>query len=350
MSIGMTVKRFTKFAAFSIVGAMAATGCATDDNGGAGGDSVRVIMAAAMNVAGPNLAVAADTGEECGVEFDRVQSPDGGTREQVAALLSGSVDVTVVGGNAAINAIAQGADVRVVGGLGPLINTLVIGNAAAARSGITDTTNPEDALLALEGMHVLTATPGGAGYATLEALLESVGMNMDTDIRQASVANNAAIGAGLSQENYDASFASVGAGEVAVEAGDAFRVASTTDYPMLDEYQGLVMIASRQFADGNPETIEAIQCAFSEANQMIIDDEGGQAAEVLHSEIMSSMDRGVFDSAWEVAGDAAVLTDPNMKYTRQAWDTYVSLFNDTSDVDYSSLEYENIVHETAQGE
>ena len=335
-----------------VAAALLATAACGSNSGGdsqsSGNTTVKIIIAPAINVAVPNLAVDANTGAAHGITLERVAAPSGGSAAQMAALISGSVDMAVMGNNTAVDAIAQGADVRIIAGFGPLLNTLTMSKSAAARTGVAENSPMTEKLQALRGLTVAAPTPGSAGYFSFMVLLRSVGLDPETDLTIAPISDNNAVAAGLKQGTYDAAFASMGAGEVAVADGDAITLGSIPagDFPVFDDYVGAVLVAPVRLIESNPDLIRRVRATFIDAQNMAVN-RSAEAAAALKANSLSALPSAVFDICW--AGMASALTvSPELTYTQQNWEKYVSLFSEYTEADYSSLDLDGVVAKVAQ--
>ena len=59
------------------------------------------------------------------------------------------------------------------------------------------------------------------------------------------------------------------------------------------------------------------------------------------------MDPSVFDLAWS---EAVQGYHEGNRFTRQDWDSFVEIFDDYSEKDYSAVDYEQLVNPVARGE
>lgn len=308
---------------------------------------VRVGITSSFNNATMNLAIDADLGEPYGIDLERTTIAGAGSTNQVAALLAGDVDVAVGGTNTIVDAIAQGAPLQIIAGMAPLLFSVTVSNAAAERTGVDPDDDIEDRLLALKGMKIAVSPPGSTGNIVLSTMLESVGLDPATDVQLVPLNDLGAVPAGLIQGVYDASFAAIGTGDVAVASGDAVTWVSLPrgDMEDLEDYVGIVAYASKDFIAENPEVAAAVHSSLNDAQELTVDDPEG-VGEILKESVFAEMDGDVFAEAWQQAQDAYTV---GSSFTEMNWDTFTALFDETSENDYAAIEYDDLVAEFARG-
>jgi len=336
----------------AIVTALALAACAAGEpsapaTGSGGAAVVRVGITPSVNNATMNLAIDADLGKAHGIKLQRQNIAGAGSTNQVAALLAGDVDVAVGGTNTVIDAIAKGADLEIIAGMAPLLFSITVNSEAAQKTGVSPDAPIKDRILALKGMRIAVSPSGSTGNTVLRTILQDAGLNPDSDVRFVPLSDLGAIPAGLIQGTYDASFAAVGTGEVAVDAGKAVTWVSLPkgDVENLKDYQGIVTYSSSKYIDANPKVAEAVHAALNDAQKMTVD-QPDQAATLLKSTIFKELDQGVFDKTWAQVKDAYT---EGSTFTSQNWETLKTLFDQSSENDYAALSYDDLVAPFARG-
>jgi NitT/TauT family transport system substrate-binding protein len=71
-----------------------------------------------------------------------------------------------------------------------------------------------------------------------------------------------------------------------------------------------------------------------------------EVATILKETIFAELDQDVFDATWVQVENAY---PEGMNFTEDNWDTFVELFDESSEKDYASLNYEDFVVEAARG-
>jgi NitT/TauT family transport system substrate-binding protein len=310
--------------------------------------TVKIGIVPTVNTAMAHLAVHEGLGEEFGIDLESTTISGAGSTNQVAALLSGDLDVAIGGTNTVIDAIAEGADLKVVGGISPLNFSVVLNKKVADGLGVSVDASTEEKIQALKGLKIAASPPGSTGNSVLRTILEDAGLNPDRDVSVVPITDLGAIPAGINRGTYDASFVAVGAGEVSVASGDGVLWLSIPrgDFEVLNNFIGVVSFTSTKYAEENPELVEAAHKSF-EAAQEMTSENPDEVAKILKDTIFAELDQAVFDEAWSQVQNAY---PAGMDFTQDHWDTFVELFDETSDKDYASLDYEEFSTEPARGE
>jgi len=324
------------------------SGDSTTESAGEGGlTPVRVGITSSINNATMNIAIDGKLGDAHGISLRRQNIAGAGSTNQVAALLAGDVDIAVGGTNTVVDAIAKGADVQIIAGMAPLLFSLTVRNEAAQKTGVSPDAPIEERLRALRGMRISVSPSGSTGNIVLRTILQGAGLDPDKDVRFVPLNDLGAIPAGLIQGTFDASFAAVGTGEVAVAQGKAVTWVSLPkgDVAAMKDYNGIVTYASKTYIDKNPQVVTAVHDALNDAQKMTVD-QPDKAAELLKGTIFKEMDQAVFDNMWEQC-KAAYPAGSN--FTEVNWQTLVTLFDASSENDYAALKYDDIVAPVARG-
>lgn len=314
----------------------------------AGVTTVRVTSSQSFNTAPAALLTQGDFTQD-GLNFEQVNIAGSGSSNQIAAILSGDADIAIAGSNAFVDAVIGGADLQIIAGTSDIIQSLVVSNSAIARFNVDVHAGPDERVQALRGMTIGAGVTGSAGNSALRVVLTHAGLDPDRDVKLVPLADTTtAVGAGLEQGTYDATWAAAGSGEVAVARGTASTLISVPagEAPALDGYVCNVVFAPTRFIEQNPELVDRIREALAETTRMT-KQEPEKTGQILKNSIYSGMDQQVFDLAWTEAVKAYY--EGNL-FTREDWNTFVRIFDPLSEHDYSELEYETVVNPVARGE
>jgi len=342
----------TAMIGIATVGALALAGCggSATDGGGSGDEgpsTVRIGITPSVNNATMNLAVDAKLGDAHGYTLERTTVGGAGSTNQVSALLAGDLDVAVGGTNTIIDAIAQGAELQIIAGMAPLLFSLTLNGEAAEASGVDADAPIADRVEALKGLKIAASPSGSTGNIVLRTILETYGVDPDEDVTLVPLNDLGAVPAGLMQGTFDASFAAVGTGEVAVASGDAETWLSLPqgDIPEFEPYVGIVAYAGTEYIENNPEAVEATIAGLNDAQAMTVDDPD-EAGALLKESIFAEMDDAVFEETWSQVEGSYI---EGSTFTEENWQTIVDLFDETSDNDYAAMTYDDLVAEIARG-
>lgn len=327
---------------------LAATGCASSEASDSADEPISIGITSSVNNASMSFAIDDNLGENHGVKLERQNIAGAGSTNQVSALLARDIQIGVGGTNTIVDAYAQGADIQIIAGMAPLLFSLTVAKEAADATGIDSDAPIEDRIQALKGMKIAASPPGSTGNLVLRAMLEMYGLDPDTDVTLVPLNDLGAVPSGLMEGTYDASFAAIGNGEVAVSSGDAVTWVSLPEgeIELLDQYQGIVAYASTDYIENNPEAIQGVVDSLNEA-QEIASTDPERAAQTLKKTVFEAMDDEIFEMTWEQVHDAYT---PGSQFTPENWEVYVDLFNETSEHNYEEINYEDLIAEIARGE
>ena len=185
--------------------------------------------------------------EKYGLESEIVYV--GGARP-IQAMLGGSIDVSQVGGAAAVFAAAQGAEVAI---LGTVFNRLTFAvHVTPQIKQISD----------LKGKTLATGAVGGNSYFAALAFLKNLGWAANREVGVMSAGGSPEVLAGLLQGKFQAGILTPPTSTTASKMGyrEIFDLASL-DFP----FPVISVVSTRKYIDGNPEVITNILRATSEA-------------------------------------------------------------------------------------
>jgi ABC-type nitrate/sulfonate/bicarbonate transport system substrate-binding protein len=185
--------------------------------------------------------------EKYGLESEIVYV--GGARP-IQAMLGGSIDVSQVGGAAAVSAAAQGAEVAI---LGTVFNRLTFAvHVTPQIKQISD----------LKGKTLATGAVGGNSYFAALAFLKNLGWAANREVGVMSAGGSPEVLAGLIQGKFQAGILTPPTSTTATKMGyrEIFDLASL-DFP----FPVISVVSTRKYIDGNPEVMTNILRATSEA-------------------------------------------------------------------------------------
>lgn len=185
--------------------------------------------------------------EKYGLESEIVYV--GGARP-IQAMLGGSIDVSQVGGAAAVSAAAQGAEVAI---LGTVFNRLTFAvHVTPEIKQISD----------LKGKTLATGAVGGNSYFAALAFLKNLGWAANREVGVMSAGGSPEVLAGLLQGKFQAGILTPPTSTTATKMGyrEIFDLASL-DFP----FPVISVVSTRKYIDGNPEVMTNILRATSEA-------------------------------------------------------------------------------------
>jgi ABC-type nitrate/sulfonate/bicarbonate transport system substrate-binding protein len=185
--------------------------------------------------------------EKYGLESEIVYV--GGARP-IQAMLGGSIDVSQVGGAAAVSAAAQGAEVAMLGTVFSKLTFAV--HVSPQIKQISD----------LKGKTLATGAVGGNSYFAALAFLRNLGWAANREMGVLSAGGSPEVLAGLLQGKFEAGILTLPTSTTATKMGyrEIFDLASL-EFP----FPVISVVSTRRYIDGNPDVIMNILRATSEA-------------------------------------------------------------------------------------
>ncbi|MCO6451605.1 MAG: ABC transporter substrate-binding protein [Caldilineales bacterium] len=222
--------------------------------------------------------------EQNGLKVEIVDM-DGGSNA-AAALIAGDVDTCLLAGGAVVNAVAAGADVRLLAGI---VNEDVYSLVVAPQIQTLDD---------LRGQALAVNTVGGSADTVLRSMLEISGLVPDDDVAILTIGNQSARLAALEAGNVAGTVVNPPFTAVAREMG--FHV--LLDMAELGiPFQHTTVSARGDFVDEGPEAAKAFVRTIGQAIQaMQNDEEGAKASLASHLQLDPVSDAALIDEAYDV--------------------------------------------------
>jgi len=168
----------------------------------------------------------------------------------IQAMLGGSIDVSQVGGAAAVAAMAQGAEVAILGTIFTRLTFAI--HAGPQVKQLSD----------LKGKTLGAGAVGGNSYFAALVFLKSFGLAPNRDVDILAAGGSPEVLAGLLQGKFQAGVLTPPSSILAARQGyrEIFDLA-TLDFP----FPVLSVVSTRRFIQGNPDVILGVLKATSEA-------------------------------------------------------------------------------------
>lgn len=301
----------------------------------------KVATASNSMAAGPLLtALALDTFSDHGIAIEEVPF-SGSSTNVVAAVMSGETEFGFLGATAAMNAIAEGGPIVMIGGVTKGMQELGLRPDVIEELGVDASAPIEERVEALRGLTIATSAPGSANNAFLTGILQRFGLDPESDVTIVP-SEPAAIVAGIRDGLYDGGFWSIGVLQQNFADGSAEPWISVPDGDVegYDEFFQAVMITSESTVTEDPELVESFIAAMRDAGD-VIEQESDRAKDAVNDRFFSELDADVFELTWQAAVPAFVL---DATITRSGLETHLELQAELEDADYSQVSYEDHVH------
>jgi NitT/TauT family transport system substrate-binding protein len=299
-----------------------------------------------LTIAVPLTMVAKKLDEQHGVKADEQASGTSSTII-VDAVLSGQTLFGTPGTADALQAIRQGADLKILGAVVNNLLVAVIRDDVMKKLGVAPDAPIADRIHALKGLTIGTGAVGSTLYQVTRTYLKQYGIDPDKDVRLVGVGETSALISGIEQQRFDViSYASpVVEQAVARHIGSVWFSAPRGDIPGSDNVKMAVVITRTETLQSRKAEVDALLAALGDALHDVRDNHQA-TGQLLHDTYFPKLDQAVWNTAW----DTATTSYPkSLAFTREAYKYWIA--NDPKGADsYKDVDYAKIVYAPSQGE
>jgi NitT/TauT family transport system substrate-binding protein len=285
-------------------------------------------------------------------QFDRahglaveVQYAGGSSTIMIDAVLSGSAEFASPGAATALQAIREGADLKIIAAIANNQIAAVISNGAAARLGVSPTAPFAERIRAFRGLTIGTNPLGATYYQMLRTYLKQYGLSPDRDVRLVGIAESSALISGIKMGRFDAIVSASGVVEQAIaqNAGILWFSAARGDIPVPESPLVSVIVTRTDTIARHRDHVDALLAALSGALNAVRN-EHTATGQLLKEAYFQKLDPAVWDMVWNAA---TLAYPPNLMFPRAAYDYWIA--NDPKGADsFRNLNYQQIVYAPAQ--
>jgi NitT/TauT family transport system substrate-binding protein len=275
-----------------------------------------------------------------------IQQTGGSSTLQIEGLLSKNADFGFPGTGTALNAIREGADLRILGCYSNNQMATVVHNSKVKGLGVALDAPIADRMRALKGLTIAT-NPVGATYTQmLRYYLKQFGVDPDKDVRLVGVTDSMAMITGIQQGRFDAICTASGIVEQAISlgVGTLWFSGSRGDIPGSDKTQVGVMVTRGDLADKDPAYVEMMRSAINDSLSFLNNDRVA-AGRLIHSEYLNKLDPANWDLVW---GSAKAAYPGKLMFSRATYDFWIAADPKGAE-SYKDIDYKKITFPSAQG-
>jgi NitT/TauT family transport system substrate-binding protein len=302
--------------------------------------------APSMTIAVPLAMMVNHTDRAHGITVD-LQASGTSSTVIIDAVLAGQAEFGSPGTADALQAIRQGANLRIVAAIVNNLQVMVIRDDVMQRLGVSPTAPIADRVHALKGLIIGTGAVGSTHYQILRAYLKQYGVDPDRDVRLVGATETSAMISGIEQKRYDA----IAYASPIVEQAIARHIASVWisgprgDIPGSDNVKTCVIVARADTVEKHRADVDALRAALNDALRTVRKDHAAVGS-ALHDTYFMKLDPAV----WELAWNAATESYPSsLAFTRAAYDYWTA--NDPKGADsYKNTDYAKVTYAPAQAE
>lgn len=265
----------------------------------------------------------------------------------IDAVLGGHAMFGSVGTMTALQAIRQGADLKIIAAIVNNVQVMVIRNEVAQRLGVSTTAPIADRVRTLKGLTIATGAVGSTHYQILRSYLKQYGLDPDKDVRLIGIAEPSALVTGLEQKRFDAIAYASPLVELAIAKGFGREWISGPrgDIPGSDNIKTGVIVVRTETLEKNREKVNVLLAALADAQRSVQSDRA-TTGQKLYEKYFSNLERSIWDKAWEATAKAY---PDNLAFPRQAYDYWIT--NDPKGVEsYKNVDYNQIIYDQAQSQ
>ena len=263
----------------------------------------------------------------------------------IDAVLGGHAMFGSVGTTTALQAIRQGADLKIIASIVNNVQVMVMHNDVVKRLGISPTAPIAERVHALKGLTIATGAVGSTHYQILRSYLKQYDLDPDKDVRLVGVAEPSALITGLEQKRFDAIAYASPLVEIAMDRGIGQEWISGPrgDIPGSENIKIGVIVARSETVKNNKKQIDILLAALTDALHAVQNDRTA-TGQKLHEKYFSNIENKIWDKAWTATTTAY---PTNLAFTRQAYDYWIA--NDPKGAEsYKNVDFNNIIYAQSQ--
>jgi NitT/TauT family transport system substrate-binding protein len=221
----------------------------------------------------------------------------------LAAVLGGNMEVYIGAASSALRSSAKGADALLIGAMVTRYSIdIVLRKSIAASRGITDASDEIARFKALKGLKIGVSGAGSGTHQIAQYALSRAGLNSERDATMVFLGDGASTVAAFAANRIDAATTSSPATEIAIRDHGAMLLVDGpgNGYSQLEGFLYVGLIATKRWADANPDLATRTVRSFFKAAQAMHDPKlGPQARDLVHAKYFDGVDKAIFDAAWE---------------------------------------------------
>lgn len=300
--------------------------------------------APSLTIAVPLTMVANRTDRAHGIAVD-LQATGTSSTIIVDAVLSGQADFGSPGTADALQAIRQGANLKIIAAVVNNLQVMVLRDDIIAKLGVTPEAPVADRMRALKGLIIGTGAVGSTHYQILRSYLKQYGIDPDKDVRLVGLGETAALISGIEQKRYDAIAYASPIVDFAVAKGIAkvWISGPRGDVPGANNVKTCVIVARPDTIEKRRPDVDALRAALADALAAVRMDHAA-IGHTLHDKYFPKLDADVWAEAWNGATTAY---PDSLAFTRQAYEYWIA--NDPKGADsYKNVDYARITDVAAQ--
>jgi NitT/TauT family transport system substrate-binding protein len=263
----------------------------------------------------------------------------------VASVIGGSVDMCMVANSTANDAIAEGANLKLIVETTRPMSELFLSEKIVQSTGVSPKAPVEDRLRALKGLRISTTGPGTPHTIYLTEMLKTVGSSM-ADLKYNILTDPIAMMEGIRHGQIDGAMWSVGAlGDLLQDkAGVRWISLTQGDSKQLIETPFVGVYAPTGWIEKNADVAARLQRGFIDAIARMHADPA-RSSELIKAKFFPALDRAIWDDAYQQILPAFF---GQANVTRSAWNELLKLQEGYTHKNYDLVQFDKVVMPQAQ--
>ena len=292
----------------------------------------------------PYLATAAGLDRKHGLAFE-IQSAGGSSTLQVDAVLAGSAYFSSPGTPTALQAIREGAELKIIASIANNQIASVINNDTLKKIGVSPEAPIGDRIKAMKGMTIGTNPLGATYYQMFRTYLKQYGVDPDKDVRLVGMGDSMALITGIQQGRFDAIVSASGIVEQGIGLGAATMWFSGArgDLPGQDSTMVCVIVSRADTVEKQPELVATYLAVLQDTLDLVRLDHA-KAGKILKDNYFQKFEPKLWDMVWD---NAKAAYPSSLAFTRRAFDYWIQ--NDPKGPDsFKNVDYNKITYGPSQ--
>jgi len=245
----------------------------------------------------------------------------------------------------ALQAIREGADLKIIGAIANNQIAAVINNQTMQKLGVSPSAPIADRIRALKGLTIGTNPVGATYYQMLRTYLKQYGLDPDKDVRLVGIADTSALISGIQQNRFGAIVSASGVVEQAIQmdSGTLWFSGARGDIPGSDASVVCVIVARSDTIEKNRAEVEAFRAALADALNAVRDDREA-TGRILKEKYFPKLEPALWEMVW---GGATAAYPSNLAFTQNAFKFWIG--EDPKGADsFKNVDYKKITYAPAQ--
>lgn len=265
----------------------------------------------------------------------------------INAVLSGAADLCQAGTTTGLDAIAEGAALKVVAIFARPAIEIVVSKKAIDAAGVAENAPVEEKLKMLKGLRFTSSAPGNANYTLLTEMLKGVGLTIQ-DLQYQTLTDANAMVESMRNDRIDAAMWSVGPLSNLLQDGTGVRWISIGrgDIPALAEIPYVSLFARADWVDQNPDLAKRVHDAYAATTKRIREDPKG-ASVLIREKYFPDIDVALWEESFE---EGALSFIEGASGNKRGWDKLIELQAQSTGKDYTAAAFDKVVAEVARAD